>query len=234
MSGDVKKKPLGKLLKEKGLIGEEHIQFAIQEQKITNEKLGEILVRLCCVTEYDVTTALAEQEGIPYVDVDEVLPPQDLLMRFNKKLCINHGFLPIGADKEHLHVASADISGPELAQVVTRHSGLKPTFYLSERTKTINALNKHYYFCEHPVEQLIEKEVKLLSQDEEMARGTDNLVRYIMELSIKMRATDVHIRPMDKATNIAFRIDGVMTSVPITRAWVDSASVTWTTCKRLR
>jgi len=213
MSGDVKKKPLGKLLKEKGLIGEEHIQFAIQEQKVTKEKLGEVLVRLCCVTEYDVATAMAEQEGVPYVDVDEVLPPQDLLMRFNKKLCLKHAFLPLGTDGGLIHVASADIAGNELAQVVTRHSGLKPTFYLSERTKTINALNKLYYFCEHPVEKLIETEVKLLSQDGEMARGTDSLVRYIMELAIKMRATDIHIRPMDKATNIAFRIDGVMTSV---------------------
>lgn len=213
MNGDATKKPLGKLLKEKGLIGEEHIQFAMQEQKITKEKLGEILVRLCFVTEYDVAMALAEQEGVPYMDVDEALPPQDLLMRFNKNLCHKHVFLPLGMDGGLLHVASANIAGAELAQLITRHSGLKPSFYLSERTKTINAVNKLYYFSEHPVEQLIETEVKLLSQDGDMARGTDNLVRYILELAIKMRATDIHIRPMDKVTNIAFRVDGVMTSV---------------------
>ncbi len=46
-----------------------------------------------------------------------------------------------------------------------------------------------------------------------MARGMDTLVQHIFHLAVKMRATDIHIRPMRKSTNIAFRVDGVLTSV---------------------
>ncbi len=213
MSNEEQRKPLGKLLKEKGIITEDHIRFAIQDQKITKEKIGEILVRLCFITEYDVAITLSEQEGIPYLDVEEVLPEEAALKLFNKNLCLNHAFLPIGVEDGFLKVASAFASGPALDQLITRHSGLKPKFFLSERTKILNAINKFYYLVENPIEKLIETEVNLLAHDTEMARGMDNLVRHILHLAVKMRTTDIHIRPMEKATNVAFRIDGVMTSV---------------------
>ena len=114
MSNEKQRKPLGKLLKEKGTITEDHIKFAIQDQKITKEKIGEILVRLCFITEYDVATTLSEQEGIPYLDVEEVLPEEEVLKLFNKTLCLNHAFLPIAVEDGFLKVASAFASGPNL------------------------------------------------------------------------------------------------------------------------
>ncbi len=206
------RKPLGELLKDKGLINEEHIRFVLQEQKITGERMGEILERLCFVTEYDVTTTLSEQEGIPYLDVDEVLPIEDVLKLFNKNFCLTNVFLPIRVDGRSIEVATSSVSDATLAQKITRQSGLSPKFYLSESKKVINAVNKFYYFVEHPVEKLIEREVSLLSQDVEMARGMDNLIRHILHLAVKVRATDIHIRPMGQSINMSFRIDGVMTS----------------------
>jgi type II secretory ATPase GspE/PulE/Tfp pilus assembly ATPase PilB-like protein len=213
MSNDEQRKPLGKLLKEKGIITEGHIKFAIQDQKITKEKIGEILVRLCFVTEYDVATTLSEQTGIPYLDVDGISPPEDVLKLFNKSLCLNHAFLPVAIEDGFIKVASLNASNPSLGQLIARQCGLRPKFYLSENTKTLNVIHKAYYFLENPIEKLIETEVNLLAHDTEMARGMDNLVHHILHLAVKMRTTDIHIRPMERATNIAFRIDGVMTSV---------------------
>ncbi|MBW2037171.1 MAG: type II/IV secretion system protein [Deltaproteobacteria bacterium] len=213
MNNKIKRKPLGELLKEKGLIRDEHIKFAIQEQKITKEKVGEILVRLCFITEYDVVSTLAEQEGIPYLDVDQVLPKKDVLRIFNKGLCLNNVFLPLRVEDNTIEVASPFASDERLAQLISRHTGLRPKFYFAEKMKVLNAINKLYYFVENPIEKLIENEVRLLSQDVEMARGMETLIRYILHLAVKMRATDIHIRPMEKSTNISFRVDGVMTSV---------------------
>ena len=54
MTSEKPRRPLGELLKEKGLITAEHIEFVLQEQKITRERMGEILERLCFVTEYEL------------------------------------------------------------------------------------------------------------------------------------------------------------------------------------
>jgi general secretion pathway protein E/type IV pilus assembly protein PilB len=213
MTAEKPRKRLGELLEEKGIISKEHTEFALQEQKITREKLGEVLERLCLVTEYDVMITLSEQEGIPYTDIDEALPKEDVLRLFNKNFCLTNAFLPFRVEDQSILVATATVMNEKLGQQITRHSGLSPKFYLSERKKIINAINGFYYFVENPVEKLIEREVNLLSQDAEMAMGMENLIKHILHLAVKMRATDIHIRPMGRSVNVSFRVDGVMTSV---------------------
>lgn len=213
MTEQKKRKPLGALLKEKGIIKEEHIAFAMQEQKITGERFGEILERLCFVTEYEVVTTLSEQEEIPFLDVDAVFPKEEVLKLFNKNSCLTHAFLPIQVEEKTIEIATASISDEKLAQLISRQTGLSPRFFLGEKKKIVNAINRLYFFVENPVEQLIEKEINLLAHDTEMARGMENLVRYLLHLAVKMRATDIHIRPMERSINVSFRVDGVITSV---------------------
>ncbi len=213
MTDTERKKPIGVLLKEKGLITEAHVQYALQEQKVTKEKLGELFERLGFVTEHDVVITLADQSGTKYFDVDSIVPDEAVLKLFNKNLCINNVFLPLRKAQQSIEVAVHNVSDEKITQLITRQSGLQPQFYISERTKIINAINKFYYFLENPVEKLIDNEVRILSQDKEMARGMDKLIEHILHLAVKMRATDIHIRPMKNSLNISFRVDGVMTSV---------------------
>jgi len=207
------KKQIGELLKEKGFINDEHIGYALQEQKITKEKLGELFERLGFVTEHDLVKTLAEQSSLEYMDVDENVPDEAVLKLFNKNLCLNNVFLPIRRVDQSIVVAVYNIIDDTVTQLISRQSGLQPKIFISERKKIINAINTYYYFLENPVEKLIETEVKMLAQDSEMARGMDTLVQHIFHLAVKMRATDIHIRPMRKSTNIAFRVDGVLMSV---------------------
>ena len=201
------------LLQEKGIINDAHIQFALKEQKITKEMLGEVLERLSFATEMDIVSVLSQQENVPYVDVDELLPEERLLKLFNKKLCLNNMFLPYHVDEKFVDLAVSNLNDPNIGQLVNRYTGLTPRFYIAEKSKIINAINKFYYFLENPIEQTIEAEVKLLSHDTEMARSMENLTRHILHLAVKMRATDIHLRPMEQTLNIGFRIDGVMQSV---------------------
>ncbi len=213
MTEEKVRKPLGELLKEKGFIKNEHIAFAMQEQKITGERIGEILERLCFVTEYEVMTTLAEQEGVPFLDVDEIFPPEEVLKLFNKNFCLTNAFVPIRVDGQGIQVATPVVSGDKLSQLISRNTGLSPQFFLAEKKKIMNAINRLYYFVENPVEKLIENEISLLSRDKEMARGMENLIKYILHLAVKMRATDIHIRPMERSINVSFRVDGVLVSV---------------------
>ena len=207
------KKPIGVLLKEKGFINDGHIEYALKEQKITKEMLGQLLERLGFVTEYDVIATLAEQSGVPFMEVDEVIPDEAILKLFNKNLCLNNTFLPVRKVDKFIEVTVYNVLDDKLGQLIARQSGLIPKLFIAEKKKIINAINKFYYFLENPIEKLIETEVRILAQDVEMARGMDSLIKYILHLAIKMRATDIHVRPMKKATNISFRIDGVIKTV---------------------
>lgn len=64
----ITKKRLGELLVAEGLITNEQIEEALKEQQKTGMLLGEVLVKLGDVTEYDIAGALAAQFGLPYID----------------------------------------------------------------------------------------------------------------------------------------------------------------------
>ena len=172
--------------------------------------LGELFEKLGFVTEYDVVTTLSEQNGVPFLDIDTVMPDGPILKRFNKNLCLTNQFLPLRKVDNTLEVAVNNIHDEKIKQLVSRMTGLTPIIFIAEKRKIINAINAYYYFLENPVEKQIEAELNLLFHDTEMARGLDNMVRLLLHLAIKRRATDIHIQPAQKTLNISFRIDGVM------------------------
>ncbi len=210
MTAEKPKKQLGEILKEKGIITEDHIKYALQVQKITKDRLGEIFEKLGFVTENDTVKTLAEQTQISYLDVDEVLAEDTVLKLFNKNLCLNNIFLPIRKIDGAIEIAAYNVHDLKLGQLISRQTGLKPKFHISERSKIINAVNKLYYFLENPVEKLIEHEINILSKDVEMARGMDNLINHIFHLAVKRRATDIHVQSMRRSIDISFRVDGVI------------------------
>lgn len=213
MTAEKSKKQLGEILKEKGIITEDHIKYALQVQKITKDRLGEIFEKLGFVTENDTVKTLAQQSRTSYINVDEVLTEDTVLKLFNKNLCLNNTFLPIRKVDGTIEVAAYNTNDVKLGQLISRQTGLKPKFFISERSKIINAVNKLYYFLENPVEKLIGHEINILSRDTEMARGMDNLINHIFHLAIKMRATDVHIQSMKQSIDVSFRVDGVLSPV---------------------
>ncbi|ABK43449.1 type II secretion system protein E (GspE) [Magnetococcus marinus MC-1] len=212
MNDQPRKKPIGVLLQEKGLISDAHIGLALQDQKITKERVGEILERLGFVSQYDVATTISEQEDRPYLDINAVRPAEESLRLFNRNICEQNDFLPMRHDTQAgaIECVTAADDVVALDKLITRHTGLKPFFYQGEKGKIRNAVQYYYYFLENPVEKLLEREIQLLSMDKDDVRNLDNFVAHLFQLAVKNRASDIHIRPMDRAINIAFRIDGVL------------------------
>ncbi|MBF0177800.1 MAG: Flp pilus assembly complex ATPase component TadA [Magnetococcales bacterium] len=213
MAEGAQKKPLGELLKDKQLITQDHIELALQDQKITKERVGEILERLGFVSQYDVATTIAEQEKREYVDVDRVIPNEDTLRLFNQNLCELHHFLPLSHAGGEIQIISANDDVGQLEKLVSRHTGLRPRFRQGEKNKIRNAAQYYYYFLENPVEKLLQKELQLLAADVDDVRALDPLINHLFQLAVKLRASDIHIRPMDRSINVAFRVDGVMRSM---------------------
>ncbi|MBF0213489.1 MAG: type II/IV secretion system protein [Magnetococcales bacterium] len=203
-------KQIGELLKEKGLIRDSHIELALQDQKVTRERVGEILERLGFISQFDIATTIADQDGRKYVDVDQKRPMPSSLRLFNLNACLTNKFLPyFNDDKEVIVVTySDDVDG--LERFISRATGLKPRVRQGEKSKIINAIQYYYYFLENPVEKLIQKEMQLLAGDRDGVRSLDSFVVHLLQLAVKARASDIHIRPMDMSISVAFRVDGVM------------------------
>jgi hypothetical protein len=62
-------RPLGRLLLERGVVSQEELDFALDDQRTSGRRLGEILVAQGSVSWATVAAVVAEQHGVPQVDV---------------------------------------------------------------------------------------------------------------------------------------------------------------------
>ena len=139
---------LGVLLVRGGLITEENLQKALELQRGTTKRLGEILAELGLATELDIVATLSKQLGIPYATRASGLlsPPkgEGLEQLVPKEFARQHCILPLSRHQDSLTVACINpldlimmdslsrLTGCEINPVVTPKADLEQaigTFY---------------------------------------------------------------------------------------------------------
>ncbi len=86
---------IGEILIRKKLIDWEQLEDALDEQKRTCERVGEVLVRKQYIPKYLLFKALAERHAIPFVDLARVFIDSHAVKRVPKSVAIKYGFIPI-------------------------------------------------------------------------------------------------------------------------------------------
>ena len=206
-----KKVAIGTLLFAKKLITSEQLKYALQKQKVTDEKLGELLVRLGMVTDSELTPILAQQLGLSYYQQEEIeRPDPKVLQLFNQELCLRSKFLPIKRNGEFLEVIVGNANLEYVSQIITKRSGLRPHLIMADFGKVTRSIKYHYFFSNYPIENLVQKEINLLKNDIDQVHNPEILLDYLLHLAVKHRATDIHIQPDNNSAHISFRIDGVL------------------------
>ncbi len=69
---------LGQAMVDRGLISQDDLERALEHQRTTRKRLGESLIDIGAVTSFQLSQALADHLGVPFVDL-ETHPPDVLL-----------------------------------------------------------------------------------------------------------------------------------------------------------
>ena len=212
---------LGDLLIQQGLLTDEQLKFALDEQKRSGRKLGRIVVDSSFVTEAAISQALARQLQVPYVDLKHFNPRPELInllpeaqaRRFRAVVLDEvDGKLRIGfvdpTDLQayddifrllHREIELAVVSESQLLALIDR---------VYRRTEEISGLARELTadLGDVPVEF-----GDLLGT----ATGAEEapvvkLLQTVFEEAMRSRASDIHIEPQDRSLRVRFRIDGVL------------------------
>ena len=203
---------IGDLLIHKGIIEEKHLMYALQVQKVSGEKLGQVLTRVGLVSEYELVHTVAEQLKLDYLDLAKEPPDMELLGRFNRNNCLSLQIFPLRMVDDKVLLVTSELPNQTMEQACLRFTGKAPLFCLAEESQVVSSIYNYFFFLKNPVEQALQKEADILVADTTMTVSPDNFLNYLMLLAVKKRATDIHIRPMSHGISLAFRIDGVLTS----------------------
>lgn len=111
----MKKKRLGDLLCHAGVITAADLEKAIETQRHTGKRMGETLVDLKMVTEFDIANVLASQLGFEYVTLETTPIEPDAISAVPEGLAQKYLCIPVNLDKRHLSVAMADRVNPKVS-----------------------------------------------------------------------------------------------------------------------
>lgn len=204
------KKRLGELLKDDGYINDDHIKFALKEQKATNELLGEVLVRLGIVTDKEIAQSLSKQFELPFINIKEIKPDDSAMKLINLNFCRQHKVFAFDKKDNTLSIAISNPEDERLVDLISRLTNLKLNFYVASQSDIQEAIETNYYLLEHPIEQDIERMINVIKSNPNADINMEDFTRSIFILALNMRASDIHITPTDKSLHIHFRIDGVL------------------------
>lgn len=222
----VKRKKIGEILQDIGLVDEKQLTAALQEQKETRERLGIVLVRMGVISSEDLCNALAGQFGMDVIDLSkEKIDPQ-ALRKVPSSIARRQKVMPIRLDDGTLTVAMSNPLDFLALDNLRAMLGCDVIGVLTTPDSIEKALANHYGTEEKTVdtmlEELTEHDVDLGEVAEaaatEAEEGQDATVVKLVSLLIleafRSRASDIHLEPLEKKFRIRYRVDGILHEVP--------------------
>jgi type II secretory ATPase GspE/PulE/Tfp pilus assembly ATPase PilB-like protein len=206
-----KRKKLYDILAKKGLMNEAKNAISEAQQKITGELIGKTLMDLGFVSSREVAEGLAEQAGLPFVDLNNYNINEEALKKVPIDLADKNGFIPLDIADSRLTIGVINPFNISAMDAVTRLLGHSPKICVVDTVSYYEALDKAYSFLETPLSEQLEDIITKFNQSNMLQNDSISLLaELLIKDGTRNGATDIHITPFEQAVHIFYRIDGVL------------------------
>ena len=221
---------LGDLLVREGLIDNEQLARALQEQKGSNDKLGGILVKLNFVTEDKLIAFLSRQYGIQSITLSQLDVDPEVLKLVPEQIARKYEVLPIQRQGNQITLAMADPTNVFALDDVGFMTNLQVIPVVASQAAIRAAIDRSYDTKGSGIADIVSEiegaaaDVELVEGEEEIAAKVDvfelkesadeapvvRLINMILVDAIRRGASDIHLEPYEKVFRVRFRVDGVL------------------------
>src|SRR6187397_2901498 len=147
---------LGQILVDLGYLNEDQLWDLIEEQKqAAGEVIGQVAIRMGLVTQDQVTEALAEQFGMPVVNLEETNIPPKVLELVPETMASLYKIMPVSLKNNVLTVAMADPQNIAALDDLRNFLGYDVRGAVSNLQDVEQAIARHYADKEDSIEQVL-------------------------------------------------------------------------------
>jgi type IV pilus assembly protein PilB len=225
MIATLERKPLGQLLMAKGLIQQEQLERALEEQKKSGHQklLGEVFVEMHMCSEEQICESLAQAYGVPYARVGPKIADPKTIAVLPKEFLEKHQVLPLFLIEGILTVAVPEPANVFLLEEIERLSGYQVQVVAAtvrDIKSTLQAYlpNDQVFVIDDIIEEVQADEFSLIKPEAQEVPITSTvtagdtpvikLVNYVIFNAVREGASDIHIEPGENVLRIRYRIDG--------------------------
>jgi len=213
----MKRKRLGDLLIETGLINQQQLMKALEVQKKSGNRLGKVLSDLNYVSENAMIQVLEFQLGVPHVDLSNQSIPAEIAALIPVALAERHQIIPVKKTGKKITLAMVDPTNFFAIDDIRMVSGCEVEPVIATEKDVMRAIRETY-----GVQELVDKAINQMRPEDvqlstTMQTADDapiiSLVNSLISQAIKDVASDIHIEPQDKTLRVRFRIDGMLQEI---------------------
>ncbi len=135
---------IGEILIRVSALSEQQLKRALDFQKQEGGLLGEILLRLGYVVEMDIVAALTEQYGIPYLPLENYDLNMDMAKLVPENVAKQFNIVPLDVIGDILTMAMSDPLNEQAIEDIGMITGKKVQIFIGTQTAVTEALKKLY------------------------------------------------------------------------------------------
>ncbi len=203
-----------------GTLTIEQVKKAKEQVSISGISVDKILIKQGLISEEDIANVVAEEFGVPFIDLRTYLIDPDTVKLIPEKLSREKKIIPIFKIGKALTVATSDPQDVTVIDQIRLKTGLDVEFALASESAIENAIEQ-FYGVGGSIDEVVrgvDKQIASLPEEasgvmlEELAQEAPvvKLVNMLIMEAVKERASDIHIEPQENTVRIRFRIDGVL------------------------
>jgi type IV pilus assembly protein PilB len=230
---------LGESLLKENLITPQQLKEALDYQRINGGRLASTLVKLCMLSDEEVTAVLSRQYGVPSVNLDLFEVDSQAVALVPQETADRYQVLPLSRVGATLTLAMVDPTNVFAIDDIKFMTGLSVEPVVVSETALNNAIRKYYGTSRElelakvmedlvaesttvpdygeDIDQLdLEAEEEIdLENLEKMAEDAPvvKLVNVILVDALRRGASDIHVEPYEKEFRVRFRMDGVLYNI---------------------
>lgn len=136
---------LGNLLVQEGVISKGQLDKALKFQRESGSKrLPIILNKMNIVDERKLVDFFSRNQGLPVVDLEEVILPANLIKRIPKQIILDYQVLPIAFKDDTLTVATFDPYDIEALEKIEMSADCKVRINVARQSQIIKRINDFF------------------------------------------------------------------------------------------
>ncbi len=169
----------------------------------------------------------SRQFQIPYIDMEGVTPPKELISKFPARLLLQHKLLPLQDDGDAIQIATSkvfDTAGLDelrLAPGFELRAVFAPAAEIDRAAKRVLGVGADTLQSmgadedDVTVIETNEDDIDLNAASAAQDASIIKFVNQILAEALESRATDVHVEPFEHQLRVRYRVDGVLVEANI-------------------
>lgn len=210
------------MLIRQNVLTEDELKKALELQKGSGKKIGEVLVDNGFITEDMIVRALQMQLGLKVVQLTGVTIPKEVRNLVSVDLLKKYTCIPFELDPYNaniLHLAMADPMDMAAIDDISIVTNLQIEPYIATTRDILAAIDRCYGASEtlDAARRFTQERAQLRGNIEENETDADvsdapivQLVRSLIEQAVRQRASDIHIEALESKVRVRYRIDGAL------------------------